>query len=302
LLQTTGGYNPLYNFDTLITAFDTTGFISVPSDSVYITVTDSNGCTPLYNLNSGTVDPRKMFISQPDPLVVLAATDSNVVCADDTTGIISAFVAGGTLPYDILWTSGDSTLIDSSVSAGLYFIEVLDTNGCYAWDSTSVFAIDTDCDLIPDSIETYSDFDFDGLPNAFDLDSDNDGLPDSLEYDYNRDGIPLDDCDGDGSPNYLDPDLCEFYIPSVITPNSDGDNDALFIPGLQYFNNYKFTVFNSMGNKVYEVENSNVNFNGSTSGTVVWSTTGGLPSGTYYYVLDIRPNKWMQTGYIFIAR
>ncbi len=104
-----------------------------------------------------------------------------------------------------------------------------------------------------------------------------------------------------GSPNYLDPDLCEFYIPSVITPNSDGDNDALFIPGLQYFNNYKFTVFNSMGNKVYEVENSNVNFNGSTSGTVVWSTTGGLPSGTYYYVLDIRPNKWMQTGYIFIS-
>jgi gliding motility-associated-like protein len=179
---------------------------------------------------------------------------------------------------------------------------VIDTNGCYAWDSTSVFAIDSDCDLIADSIETYVDYDLDGLPNAYDLDSDNDGLPDSLEYDYNRDGIPLDDCDGDGWPNYLDPDMCEFYIPSVITPNSDGDNDALFIPGLQYFNNFKFTVFNSMGNKVYQVENSNINFNGSTSGTVVWSTNGSLPSGTYYYVLEIRPNKWTQTGYIFLAR
>ena len=301
LVQTLGGLNPLFNFDTLSTTFDTIGFISVPSDSVYITVTDINGCTPKDTL-AYTAITRKLFVPQPDPLVVLAATDSNVYCAEDTTGIISAFVAGGTTPYDILWTSGDTTLADSSVSAGLYYIEVIDTNGCYAWDSTSVFAIDSDCDLIMDSIETYADYDLDGLPNAYDLDSDNDGLPDSLEYDYNRDGIPLDDCDGDGWPNYLDPDMCEFYIPSVVTPNSDGDNDELFIPGLQYFNNFKFTVFNSMGNKVYQVENSNINFNGSTSGTVVWSTNGSLPSGTYYYVLEIRPNKWTQTGYIFLAR
>ena len=301
LVQTSGGLNPLFNFDTLSTTFDTIGFISVPSDSVYITVTDINGCTPKDTLAYTSI-LRKLFVPQPDPLVVLAATDSNVYCAEDTTGIISAFVAGGTTPYDILWTSGDTTLADSSVSAGLYYIEVIDTNGCYAWDSTSVFAIDSDCDLITDSIETYADYDLDGLPNAYDLDSDNDGLPDSLEYDYNRDGIPLDDCDGDGWPNYLDPDMCEFYIPSVVTPNSDGDNDALFIPGLQYFNNFKFTVFNSMGNKVYQVENSNINFNGSTSGTVVWSTNGSLPSGTYYYVLEIRPNKWTQTGYIFLAR
>jgi gliding motility-associated-like protein len=301
LVQTSGGLNPLFNFDTLSTTLDTIGFISVPSDSVYITVTDINGCTPKDTLAYTSIS-RKLFVPQPDPLVVLAATDSNVYCAEDTTGIISAFVAGGTTPYDILWTSGDTTLADSSVSAGLYYIEVIDTNGCYAWDSTSVFAIDSDCDLITDSIETYADYDLDGLPNAYDLDSDNDGLPDSLEYDYNRDGIPLDDCDGDGWPNYLDPDMCEFYIPSVITPNSDGDNDALFIPGLQYFNNFKFTVFNSMGNKVYQVENTNINFNGSTSGTVVWSTNGSLPSGTYYYVLEIRPNKWTQTGYIFLAR
>ena len=301
LVQTTGGLNPLFNFDTLAASFDTIGFIQVPSDSVYITVTDRNGCTPKDTLGY-TVDARKLFVSQPDPLVVLAATDSNVYCADDTTGIISAFLAGGTSPYDILWTSGDTTLADSSVSAGLYYIEVYDTNGCYAWDSTSVFATDADCDSILDAIETFADFDSDGLPNAYDLDSDNDGLPDSLEYDYNRDGIPLDDCDGDGNPNYLDPDICEFYVPSVITPNSDGDNDALFIPGLEYFTNFKFTVFNAMGNKVYEVENNNVNFNGSTSGTVVWSTDGSLPSGTYYYVLQIRPNKWRQTGYIFLAR
>ena len=293
---TSGGNVPLYNFDTLSTSYNSTGFIELPSDSVYITVTDSNGCTPLYN------SARKRFVPQPDPLIVLAETDSNVFCAMDTTGIVSAMIFGGTQPYTILWTTGDTTEVDSTVSAGLWYIEVTDTNGCYTYDSTFVYAIDSDCDNIMDTVETFADFDMDGLPNANDLDSDNDGLPDALEWDYNRDGVGGDDCDGDGWPNYLDPDICEFYVPSVITPNSDGDNDALFIPGLQYFNNFKFTVYNSMGNKVYQVENSNVNFNGATNGTVVWSTTGALPSGTYYYVLEIRPNKWTQTGYIFLAR
>ena len=300
LVQTSGGNFPLYNFDTLSTVFDSIGYVSLPSDSVYITITDANGCTPdTVGYNNAT---RKVFIPQPDPLIVLAETDSNVWCAQDTTGIISAMIFGGTTPYSILWTTGDTTTADSTVSAGLWYVEVTDTNGCYTYDSTFVYAIDTDCDNIMDTVETFADYDNDGLPNANDLDSDNDGLPDALEYDYNRDGIPGDDCDGDGWPNYLDPDICEFYVPSVITPNSDGDNDALFIPGLQYFNNFKFTVFNAMGNKVYEVENNNVNFNGSTSGTVVWSTNGALPSGTYYYVLEIRPNKWTQTGYIFLAR
>ena len=297
LLQTTGGNVPLFNFDTLSTFYDTAAYIMVPSDSVYYSVTDSNGCVPLYYDSTRTV-----FVPQPDPLIVLAETDSNVFCAMDTTGIVSAMIFGGTQPYSILWTTGDTTELDSTVSAGLWYIEVTDSNGCYTFDSTFVYAIDSDCDNIMDSVETFADYDNDGLPNANDLDSDNDGLPDSLEWDYDRDGVGGDDCDGDGWPNYLDPDICEFYVPSVITPNSDGDNDALFVPGLQYFNNFKFTVYNSMGNKVYQVENTSVNFNGSTNGTVVWSTTGALPSGTYYYVLEIRPNKWTQTGYIFLAR
>jgi len=101
----------------------------------------------------------------------------------------------------------------------------------------------------------------------------------------------------------LDADLCELYIPSVITPNGDGKNDQLEIPALRYFSNYKFSVFNVYGNKVYEVEDQGNGFNGSSLNTVVWySGTGELPPGTYYYVLEIRPNKLRQAGYIYIAR
>ena len=241
-----GGSYPLLNIDsTALIYSDSLAFNSLPSDTVYITVTDTNSCTPVYAFN------RKVFVDQPNRLKVTALTDSNVTCFEDTTGIISGTVSGGTLPYDILWSNGTIALWDSAVAGGLYYLEVIDGNDCYAFDSTVVGSFDRDCDGIPDTVETFSDCDLDGIPNAYDLDSDNDGLPDALEYDYDRDGIVGDDCDGDGVPNYCDPDLCEFFIPSVITPNFDGKNDALEIPGLQFFDNYKFTVYNIYGNTEY---------------------------------------------------
>lgn len=293
-----GGSSPILNIDSTQTVFsDSLVFNGLPSDTVYITVTDTNNCTPIYNI------ARSIYIPQPDELLVNARTDSNVICFLDTNGIISGSVIGGTPPYDIQWSHGTIGLYDSAVVGGLYYLEVLDINGCYAYDSTVVESFDRDCDGIPDSVETFEDCDWDGIPNGYDLDSDNDGIPDELEYDYDKDGIVGDDCDGDGIPNYCDPDLCEFFIPSVITPNFDGANDALEIPGLQYFDNYKFTVYNIYGNKVFESDNQGSGFGGTAQSRVVWfSNDGELPSGTYFYVLEIRPDKWRQSGYIYIAR
>ena len=293
-----GGSSPILNIDSTQTVFsDSLVFNGLPSDTVYITVTDTNNCTPVYNI------ARSIYIPEPDELLVNARTDSNVICFLDTNGIISGSVIGGTPPYDIQWSNGTIGLYDSAVVGGLYYLEVLDINGCYAYDSTVVESFDRDCDGIPDSVETFEDCDWDGIPNGYDLDSDNDGIPDALEYDYDRDGKPGDDCDGDGIPNYCDPDLCEFFIPSVITPNFDGANDALEIPGLQYFENYKFTVYNVYGNKVFESDNQGSGFGGTAQSRVVWfSNDGELPSGTYFYVLEIRPDKWRQSGYIYIAR
>ena len=294
----TGGHGPILNIDsTQNTYSDSLVFNGLPSDTVYFTVTDTNACTPIYNI------PRSIYIPEPEELLVNARTDSNVICFTDTTGVISGTVTGGTPPYDIEWSNGTVGLYDSAVTGGLYYLEAIDIKGCYAYDSTIVQSFDRDCDGIPDSVETFEDCDWDGIPNGYDLDSDNDGIPDALEYDYDRDGKPGDDCDGDGIPNYCDPDLCEFFIPSVITPNFDGVNDALEIPGLEYFENYKFTVYNVYGNKVFESDNQGSGFGGTAQSRVVWfSNDGELPSGTYFYVLEIRPDKWRQSGYIYIAR
>jgi uncharacterized repeat protein (TIGR01451 family) len=63
---------------------------------------------------------------------------------------------------------------------------------------------DADTDTIPDNVEGADDVDGDGLPNFLDPDSDNDGAPDAQEVGPDPQ-IPQ-DSDGDGIPDFVDPD------------------------------------------------------------------------------------------------
>ena len=122
-------------------------------------------------------------------------------------------------------------------------------------------SLDEDMDGIPDIIEGTNDDDNDGLANFLDLDSDRDGLPDALEalsaitptgtdadfdgiddaadiditggMDENDNGIddafePI-DTDGDGAPDYIDPDSDNDGIPDAVEapliPLSGMDSD-----------------------------------------------------------------------------
>ena len=57
---------------------------------------------------------------------------------------------------------------------------------------TSLSAIDSDGDNIPDSVEGTVDTDGSGVPDYLDLDSDGDGIPDAKEGtgDANKNGVP----------------------------------------------------------------------------------------------------------------
>ncbi|MEM1135650.1 MAG: gliding motility-associated C-terminal domain-containing protein [Bacteroidota bacterium] len=73
------------------------------------------------------------------------------------------------------------------------------------------------------------------------------------------------------------------FIPNLFTPNSDGNNDAFKLYGLQNVNNISFHIFDSQGNTVYKSEDINtlqqVGWDGSKSGRV-------LKNGTYFWRLE----------------
>lgn len=74
------------------------------------------------------------------------------------------------------------------------------------------------------------DFDNDGVPNVIDLDDDNDGTPDLAEYPgMGLTQDPAGDADGDGVPNYMDPEFltCGGLNSFGICVNFDKDGDGL---------------------------------------------------------------------------
>ena len=210
-----------------------------------------------------------------------------------------------------MWDTGDTLDNVSGLIYGIYELVVTDANGAIVADTMLIDALDYDCDGIynddeggtPNGGGGEDDLDGDGIPNNEDEDSDGDGILDEDEFDYDNDGVGFDDCDGDGIPNFLDMDLCELLIPSVFTPNGDGDNDTWEILGIQAFPDNNVQVFNRWGELVYMKEGYQNEFNGrSNERTYMNKGDGLLPTGTYYYMVKLYATGDVYTGYVYITK
>ncbi|WP_244940518.1 T9SS type B sorting domain-containing protein [Echinicola rosea] len=84
--------------------------------------------------------------------------------------------------------------------------------------------------------------------------------------------------DGDPSDNAAtdENNINAFFIPNVITPNDDGDNDLFEIRGLNRFTSNRIVILNRWNDEVLDVENYQNDWNAS-----------GLIAGTYFYILEV---------------
>jgi gliding motility-associated-like protein len=150
--------------------------------------------------------------------------------------------------------------------------------------------------------------------NYRDLDDDGDGI-DTPDEDIDGDGDPTnDDTDGDGVPDYLDPDTIEQNIEGevevnqMVTPNSDGKNDFLFIRNVEYAYNNSIKIFNRWGVSVYEgvdYNNQNNVFDGRSKGRSTISQEEYLPSGVYFYIFeyqDVNGENITNSGYLYVSK
>ena len=84
------------------------------------------------------------------------------------------------------------------------------------------------------------------------------------------------------------------------TSKVNGVNDKWVIPGLEHFPNNEVKVFNRWGNLVYEAKNYQNNWTGVSIGKFTLGT--GVPTGTYFYIIDLKNGEKPLTGYVYIAR
>ncbi len=93
-----------------------------------VLVTDANGCT-----GSATV-----VISQPQSLALNLAVLQGISCAGGADGQLQVVVSGGTAPFTLLWSQGDTGLVADNLVAGTYVLTVTDSKGCAVVDSISL--------------------------------------------------------------------------------------------------------------------------------------------------------------------
>lgn len=91
----------------------------------------------------------------------------SVTCKGFNDGVIAVSIDGGTYPYDIRWSNGDTLAITSGLISGQYYVTITDGNGCIK--NLGVFLPENPvlCLGIPDAF----------TPNA-------DGINDTWEIEY----------------------------------------------------------------------------------------------------------------------
>lgn len=164
--------------------------------------------------------------------------------------------------------------------------------------------IDTNLNGLHDPLEVLgwplTDTDGDGLPDFQDVDDDGDGILTINEYDEDEDGI-LDDCNGNSTPDYLDPESCEIMVPEIFSPNWDGKNDVLIINGIYAYKDNKLMIYNRWGALVFEATNYQNDWSG-TNEKDKFIMEEELPVGTYFYTLDLNDGNEPLKGFIYLTR
>lgn len=97
----------------------------------FVTVYDNNGCSSIDSLivacNAGVVCNAQLSL----------ATAFGCSCNNEGYGVVA--VAGGTAPYQYMWSNGDNTAAINGIVNGMYTVTVKDVNGCSAQTAVTIY-------------------------------------------------------------------------------------------------------------------------------------------------------------------
>ena len=120
------------------------------SAGVYsVTVTNEFGCSATTSYT----------LTEPDSLGIMFNVLQQPSIGFPNGGEVSVTAFGGTLPYTYLWSTLDTTTTIDSLSAGTYFLNITDSNGCSVLDSVVLEEIpcELEASVLFTPIQCYAD-------------------------------------------------------------------------------------------------------------------------------------------------
>ena len=120
IAQVTGGYAPWsYQWDDINLSVGNSA-VDLTAGTYTVTVQDSLGCS---------VTSAPVIVSEPQPLQI-STSSTMISCYGGSDGTASVTGSGGIQPYNWDWGNGINTNTITGLSQGIYFVTIIDAEGC----------------------------------------------------------------------------------------------------------------------------------------------------------------------------
>jgi gliding motility-associated-like protein len=236
-----------------------------------------------------------VMVSVPDPQL----THQTAICAGQ---IAELSPANSYVTY--LWSTGAQTKAINATTAGWYYLQVTDDNGCAATDSAYLtvnllpvvnLGRDTSLcgSLVLDAGSGWLSYQWSTNANSQTIEVQPGKQQISVEV------LSEQGCAGRDTINILScrGDRTSYKIPNTFTPNGDGDNDTWRISYLESYPNASVEIFDRWGRLVFQ---SKQGF--PSSGWDGTSRGKDLPMDSYYYIIKLGDGSDPITGNVTIVR
>ena len=235
------------------------------------------------NLDNGCVDSVSVIVLADDGIITgIEYSITPIPCFNDgSVGSVSiTSIAGGQAPYTYLWNDGQTDSSIENLSAGDYFVTILDSNGC-SFDTSFIILqpeeLLVDVQIVSD-IENPSFFEGDSVTVSLSTISNVEAVDSIIWTGTNINGLCMNstECHFQIYANttvdvlVIDTNGCEarsmvdieviiprvFFIPNVFTPNGDNQNDFFTVFGRENIINLAYLrIYDRWGETVFGAEN-----------------------------------------------
>ncbi len=215
------------------------------------------------------------------PLPIVNLGNDTIIC-EDKTYLLNVINSNSSY----LWQNGSIAPTFTVSQAGIYFVKVT-KNGCIANDTTQVqyqlkpkFNLGADKLICPGlSFLLDPQLTTTGLTYFW-----NNGVTTPTFIVSNQGLFYVDISNNCGTTRdsiQIIKGLCKIYVPTAFTPNNDGINDVFMVSGGEAVIDFKLTIFNRWGQKIFASNNNKFGWNGKLNNI-------DQPSGAYIYFIEYK--------------
>lgn len=116
---------------TVLTTQTTNIAANLDAGNYAVNIEDANGIIIGVYVNNVLVNATDVtYLFEEPPLLELSIQKQDVYCFNGSDSWAKAIITGGTAPYSILWSNGDTTEQTSDLSQGTYTVSITDSRGC----------------------------------------------------------------------------------------------------------------------------------------------------------------------------